>query len=179
MSDVRRVLDGMVGRIGAALGYPFTTTRRMGLASAVAAVTYVGLILSSFPSMSVQMLSAGPEWLDDAVLLLTENTYATTGAIGLGLVVAYAFLTGVAVTNTLAQVRVQGVGDVTNLGGVIPGLVASGCASCGAGVLGLLGFAGALAAMPFHGNLLRVGGIVLLLYFLARSGDPRNCRIDA
>jgi hypothetical protein len=161
-----------------ALLFPFTTNGRLALAAAVAVVTYAVLVLSTFPSMSAQMLSAGVGYAVDAVLLLTANTYATVGATGLGLVVAYAYLTGVAVTNALAQVRLVGVGGMTNLGGVLPGLVASGCASCGAGVLGLLGFAGALTALPFHGNLVRVGGIALLLYFLARTGDPRRCGLD-
>jgi len=46
-----------------------------------------------------------------------------------------------------------------------------------AGVLGALGFVGAMAALPFDGNLLRVGGIALLLFFLGRAGDPRTCSI--
>lgn len=54
----------------------------------------------------------------------------------------------------------------------------AGCASCGAGVLGALGFVGAMAALPFDGNLLRVGGIGLLLLFLGRAGDPRTCSVD-
>lgn len=62
--------------------------------------------------------------------------------------------------------------------GVLPGVVAAGCASCGAGVLGALGFVGTMAALPYDGNLLRVGGIVLLLFFLGRAGDPRTCSID-
>jgi hypothetical protein len=44
-------------------------------------------------------------------------------------------------------------------------------------VLGLLGFAGAVAALPFHGNLLRVGGLLLLVGYLARAGDPRRCAV--
>jgi len=162
-----------------ALVFPFTTNRRLALAAVVAVLTYLLLVLSTFPSMSAQMIAAGVGYLDDAVLRLTANVYATAGAAGVALVVLYAYLTGVALTNSIAQVRSFGLGGMTNLTGVLPGLFASGCASCGAGVLGLLGFAGALAAMPFDGNLLRVGGIALLLYFLARSGDPRQCRIDA
>jgi hypothetical protein len=162
-----------------ALVFPFTTNRRLAFAAVVAVLTYLLLVLSTFPSMSAQMVAAGIGYLDDAVLRLTANVYATAGATGVGLVVLYAYLTGVALTNTVAQVRNFGAGGVANLTGVLPGLVASGCASCGAGVLGLLGFAGALAAMPFDGNLVRVGGIALLLAFLARSGDPRQCRVGA
>jgi hypothetical protein len=164
--------------LAAALSFPLTTNRRALGAAAIAAVTYVGLVLSSFPEYSAQMLAAGIGYLDDAVLALTANTYATIGPFGLALVVAYAVLTGVALTNVATQLRMQDVSGVRDLLGVVPGLFASGCASCGAGVLGLLGFAGALAAMPYEGNLLRLGGIALLLFFLARSGDPRACRVN-
>ncbi|WP_256686072.1 hypothetical protein [Halococcus qingdaonensis] len=162
----------------AALSFPLTTNRRALGAAVVAVVTYVALVLSSFPEYSAQMLAAGFGYLDEAVLALTANTYATIGPFGLSLVVMYAVLTAVALTNVATQLRLQDVSGVRDLLGVVPGLLASGCASCGAGVLGLLGFAGALAAMPFDGNLLRLGGIVLLLFFLARSGDPRACRVS-
>jgi len=165
------------GRLRAALAYPVETPRRAFAAGGVAVVTYVLLILSTFPEMSMQMLGAGLHWFDETLLLLTENTYATNGATGLGMIVVYAALTGVAVVNTAGQVRTAGVSSASDLIGVLPGLVASGCASCGAGLLGFLGFAGAMAALPFHGDLLRVGGLVLLLGFLARSGDPRQCSL--
>jgi hypothetical protein len=169
---------GADSSLAAALSFPLTTNRRALGAAVVAVVTYVGLVLSSFPEYSAQMLAAGFGYLDDAVLALTANTYATIGPFGLGLIVMYAVLTAVALTNVVTQLRLQDISGVRDLLGVVPGLLASGCASCGAGVLGLLGFAGALAAMPFNGNLLRLGGIALLLFFLARSGDPRTCQVN-
>ncbi|WP_433631466.1 hypothetical protein [Halomicrococcus sp. NG-SE-24] len=162
-----------------ALTYPTTSVPRIVGGVVVAVLTYVLLILSTFPGMSMQMLGAGLKWFDDTLVLLTENVLATNGWFGLALILSYAVLTGVAVVNAAAQVSLTGVSGLSDLTGVLPGLVASGCASCGAGLLGFLGFAGALAAMPFHGDLLRVGGILLLVGFLARAGDPRTCRIDA
>ena len=161
----------------AALSFPLTTNQRVLSAAIGSILTYVVLILSSFPEYSVQMLAGGLYYVDDAVLALTANTYASIGSLGLGLIVAYAVLTGIAMTNVIAQLQMHTISSVRDLFGVVPGLLASGCASCGAGVLGLLGFAGALAALPFNGNLLRLGGIVLLLYFLHRSGDPRACEV--
>jgi hypothetical protein len=161
----------------AALAYPLTSATRALASGGVAAVTYVFLVLSSFPAYSIQMLASDLWYLDDAVVALTANTYATVGAVGLGLVVSYAILTGVAVTTAVGQVRRTGLSGTSGLSTALPGLLASGCASCGAGLLGLLGFAGALAALPFHGNLLRVGGLVLLGGYLARVGDPRHCTV--
>lgn len=162
---------------GAALRFPLSSPRRAVATTIVAVAVYLLLILSTFPEYSIQMLGAGLGYLDTAVVALTRTTYRSVGWLGLGLIVAYGVLTGVALTNMVAQVRFQGVSDASDAAGLVPGLVASGCASCGAGLLGFLGFAGVLAAMPFHGNLLRVGGLVLLVGVLVRTGDPRTCRL--
>jgi hypothetical protein len=61
--------------------------------------------------------------------------------------------------------------------GVVPGFLAAGCASCGAGVLGVFGFFGTMAALPFEGNLLQLGGILMLLFFAGRTGNPQTCSI--
>ncbi|WP_267642215.1 hypothetical protein [Haloarchaeobius amylolyticus] len=159
-----------------ALGYPVGSPRRATAALLVAVLTYCVLVLSTFPTYSAQMLGAGLHYLDYVLVSLTQTTVRSNGWLGLALIVVYAALTGVAAVNAVAQVSVQGLSGSTDLGGTLPGLVVSGCAGCGAGVLGLFGFAGALAAMPFHGNLLRVGGLLLLLFFLGRTGDPTTCR---
>ena len=170
-------LGAHVSRLGAAVGYPLATPRRALVTAAFAVATYCLLVLSTFPTYSMQMLGAGPGYVDDALLALTANTYRTVGGTGLGLVVVYAVATGVALTTTVARVRDAGPTGARSLWSVLPGLVASGCASCGAGVLGLLGFVGALAAMPFDGNLLRLGGIALLVGYLSRVGHPRRCEL--
>ena len=166
------------GQFRRALAFPVSSGRRLAVTAVTAVLRYCVLILSTFPGMSVQMLAAGPEWFDDTLVLLTQNTLATVGVAGLVLVVLYAALTGIALTVTVGQFAAGGGSSTSTLGGVLPGFLVSGCASCGAGVLGLLGFAGALAAMPFHGNLLRLGGVLLLVGFLANAGDPRRCTIE-
>lgn len=166
-------------RLLAALGYPLTSGRRTVLTVVVAVATYCLLILSTFPTYTMQLLDADPGYVIEAMLALTGNTYRTAGAGGLALIVGYAILTGVALTTALGTVRSAGGTGVRGLWTALPGLLASGCASCGAGVLGLLGFAGALVSLPFHGNLLRLGGCLLLLGYLSRVGDPRECVLTA
>lgn len=161
-----------------ALAFPLTSDGRLLSAAVVTALTYVVLVLSSFPQFSLQVLAYDPTDVGYAVTALTREVYLTTGSLGLTLVVAYAVLTGVAMANALAQVRRTRRGGASTIVGVVPGLFAAGCASCGAGVLGALGFVGAMAALPFDGNLLRIGGIVLLLVFLGRAGDPRTCSVE-
>lgn len=170
---VARFGDGLAG----AFRYPLGSAGRVAGVALVAAVTFVVLVLSTFPVYTLQMLGAGVrEYLVRAFVDLLDVTYASIGPTGVALVVAYAVATGVAVVNAVGQLRLGGT-DLSNLGGAVPGLLASGCAGCGAGVLGLLGFTGALALMPFHGDLLRVGGLLLLVFFLGRSGDPRTCQV--
>lgn len=161
----------------AALAFPLTSDGRLIAAGAVTLATYVVVLLSSFPQFSVQVLSRDPTDLPWAVAVLTEEAKLNGGWTGIALLVAYALLTGVAVTNAAALVRRVRYSGVSTVAGVVPGLLAAGCASCGAGVLGLLGFAGAMAALPFDGTLLRLGGVLLLVFFLGRAGDPRTCRI--
>ncbi|WP_435361119.1 hypothetical protein [Haloarchaeobius sp. DFWS5] len=161
----------------AAVTYPFGSLGRATAALAVAVLTYCVLVLSTFPSYSAQMLGAGLHYFDTVLVSLTRLTLRSNGQFALALIVVYALLTGIAVVDAVAQIRTQGLSGTSGLGGTIPGLLASGCAGCGAGVLGLFGFAGALAAMPFHGDLLRVGGVLLLLFFLGRAGDPTTCRL--
>jgi hypothetical protein len=174
------VLDSgtaFVANVTAALSYPFETWRGTIGLSVVAFVTYVLLVLSTMPEFSLQMLGDGLHWFDYVLVSLTETIYRTDGWSGLGVIVLYAVLTGVAVVNVAAQVRIVGVSSLADLSGVLPGFLAAGCASCGAGLLGFLGFAGGLAMLPYDGALLRIGGLALLLFFLGRAGHPERCRI--
>lgn len=160
-----------------ALTYPFETWRGTIGLSLVTLATYVLLIVSTMPEFSLQMLGDGLHWFDYVLVSLTETIYRTDGPSGLGVIVLYALLTGVAVVNVAAQLRVVGPSSLTELSGVVPGLLASGCASCGAGLLGFLGFAGGLAVLPYDGALLRIGGLALLVFFLGRAGHPQRCSL--
>lgn len=160
-----------------ALAYPLTSDRRLLAAGVATVATYVLLTLSTFPQFSAQLLARDPTDVTYGVAVLTRETYGTAGWLGIGLLAAYALLTGVAVTNAVALYRRPRRTGASTAAGIAPGILAAGCASCGAGILGALGFVGAMALLPFDGNLLRVGGILLLLYVLGRSGDPRTCTI--
>ncbi|ELY34368.1 hypothetical protein C500_00497 [Natrialba magadii ATCC 43099] len=161
--------------LAAAVMYPFETWRGTAGFVIVTGVTYAVLVLSTMPEFTIQMLGDGLHWFDYVLVSLTESVYMTDGVAGLALVVLYALLTGVAVVNAVSQLQIVGLAGVTNLSGVLPGLLASGCASCGAGLLAFLGFAGGLTLLPFDGTLLQLGGLTLLLFFLGRAGHPEQC----
>ncbi|SFC69411.1 hypothetical protein SAMN05444422_11522 [Halobiforma haloterrestris] len=173
----RNAIGNHLANLSAAMSYPFETWwGTIGLVLA-AAVTYVLLLLSTMPEFSIQMLGDGIHWFEYVLVSLTETVYRTDGWFGLGIIGLYSLLSGVAVVNAVAQLRIVGVASFADLSGVVPGLLASGCASCGAGLLGFLGFAGGLAALPYDGAVLRIGGLFLLLFFLGRAGHPERCPV--
>ncbi len=132
-------------------------------------------ILSANPQYSWQMLNSGIEFWSIAVITRLSGVLATSGYTGVLLTVLFSVLVGVTMTNTLIQLRMNKL-DFSSLG-ALPGFLAGGCASCGVGVLSLLGFGGVLASMPFQGNLLRLGGVILLLALITRTGNPDTCKL--
>ncbi|GAB7020811.1 hypothetical protein [Halostagnicola bangensis] len=161
-----------------ALRYPFESWRGTVGFVLVTVGTYSLLILSTMPEFALQLLGDGLHWFDYVLVSLTESVYLTDGITGLAIIVSYALLTGVAVVNAVAQLRLVGLSGATSVSGILPGLVASGCASCGAGLLAFLGFAGGLTLLPFDGTFLQLGGLTLLLFFLGRAGHPEQCVVS-
>lgn len=142
-----------------------------------AVVAFAVFMLLSFPAYSQQLLAADIFYLDQALVALVWNLQQTAGMLGVGLMVVYAVLVGVTVSVLAVSIRTAGLKTASGVTGVIPGVVVAGCAGCGAGLLGLLGFAGALSLLPFQGNSIRLVGLLILLFVLARIGDPRECRV--
>lgn len=161
-----------------ALAVSITGRRQLAITLAGTVISFVAFMLLSFPAYTQQMLGASVFYLDDAVVALTWNMQQSAGTAGLVLSAIYAVLVGATLSVLSLQVQLNGVRAAGGVGGVVPGLLASGCASCGVGLLSLLGFAGVVSVLPFHGNSIRVAGIGVLLIVLARVGDPRNCAID-
>jgi len=163
-------------RLYRALTYPLLSARTTALAVVVAAATYVVLVASADPTAFAAAVAVDVAVLPDLVVASTLGTYRAAGSLGLALTVAYAVLAGVATVVVAANVR-NGDGGTEGLLGVAPGVLAAGCATCGAGLLPLLGVTGAYALFPYAGNLVRALGLVAVLLALARTGDPRVCRV--
>jgi hypothetical protein len=132
-------------------------------------------VFSASPEYSVQMLTAGIQHWELAFITRFSGMYATSGVFGILLTLVFSALVGVTMTNTLVQLKMNKV-SLDSLG-ALPGFIAGGCASCGVGVLSLLGFGGVLASMPFEGNLLRLGGVLLLTVLITKTGNPDVCKI--
>ena len=167
-----------VRRFGANVAYAVSTPRRALATALVAAGTSVVLAASAYPSFAVRMLVAGPTYWEHTLRMLFFVLVEGAGPLGVALVALYALLTGVLTVVVARQLRTIGPSGLLSVSGALPGLLASGCASCGAGLLGLVGVTGAVAALPFHGNGLRALGIAVLGVLLARTGDPQRCGLS-
>lgn len=177
-------IDDHLARLYRALTYPLLSTPQTGLALVVTAGTYALLIGSADPSAAAAAVDASIGTFDDLLVEFTVGLYVSAGWLGVALTILYAMLSGIAIVVVSGSIRESrnGVGDedrssIGSLVGVTPGVLAAGCASCGAGFLSVVGLAGAYALVPFEGNLIRLLGIVVLLAALARTGDPRTCRV--
>lgn len=141
----------------------------------IGAAAFLLTVFSSSPEYSIQMIFAGINYWSMAFITRLSGMYTTTGAAGIMLTSVFSLLVGVTLTNTLVQIKRNKISFDTL--GALPGFLAAGCASCGVGVLSLLGLGGVLASMPFQGNLLRLGGILLLAELIIRTGSPDNCKV--
>lgn len=149
--------------------------KRVAGTSSVGLSAFLLTVFSSSPEYSMQMLSSGIKYWSLAFSTRLSGLLATSGYTGLLLTLVFSALVGATMTNTVVQLRMNRL-DLGSLG-ALPGFLAGGCASCGVGVLSLLGFGGILASMPYEGNLLRLGGIVLLAGLITRTGNPDTCKI--
>lgn len=108
-----------------------------------------------------------------------------------GLLLAVAALVGVDLAMLAYHVREHGLtveGGGSSTVGVVLGMLGAGCAACGsailAGVLSLVGAAGAATLLPLEGlefALLALATLVLSIHWLAqgmRGGEIRGCPVD-
>lgn len=149
--------------------------RRVSGTFLAGALTLFFTVLSSHPEYSFQMLSSGLRNWPVAFISRFYGLIVTSGYEGAVLTVFFSGLVGVTVVNTFTQLGMNKI-SFDSLGAV-PGFLAGGCASCGVGLLSMLGLGGILASLPFQGNLLRLGGVLILVLLVIRTGDPEECEL--
>lgn len=163
----RSLLQGLRGAVA---------NKKRGLGTFLAALSaFLLTIFSANPGYSIQMLLSGVQYWGIAFITRFTGMIMNTGYTGMLLTIAFSALVGVTMTNTVVQLKMSRI-NLDSLG-ALPGFFAGGCASCGVGVLSLLGFGGVLASMPFEGNLLRLGGVLMLAALIIRTGNPDTCKL--
>jgi hypothetical protein len=145
----------------------------VALLSSISFIVFVGL---TFPRYAIELLAAGVSYWDDAFTSLIWLMKESSGILGVVLMGIYAIATGILLSATLGSIKYK-TNQKHGWLSVLPAIIFSGCASCGAGILGVIGAFGLASVLPFNGNLIRVAGILLVLIVLAKMGDPRECVI--
>jgi len=161
------LLEGLKGAFG--------NSKRLISTSVMGLSVFFLTVFSTSPEYSIQMLAMGVDqwWL--AFLTRFSSIYASSGFTAIILTILFSILVGVTMTNTLVQLKNNKL-SFDSLG-ALPGFVAGGCASCGVGLLSLFGLGGVLTTVPFAGNLLRLGAVILLIVLIVRTGNPDVCKL--
>lgn len=113
---------------------------------------------------------------DNAILNGILNIYIG-GVFSFGLTVIYSIVSGLVLTGIAVQLKYSRVSG-KSFSSILPGLFATGCASCGVGLASFIGLTGVAAALPFQGDLLKLAGLALLVYALHDIGDPETCKVS-
>lgn len=153
----------------------FNTKERALASVSLAIIVFILMNLAARPTFAKQMLYADIFLLPEAVMRIF--LYNSLNSVQMASTLTYAALTGPAIVLMYLQFSSFGSG-IKNIASIIPGMVASGCVGCGAGLIGLLGLTGALAALPFNGQLITPAAILMLIYFITKSGNPEVCNLE-
>lgn len=123
----------------------------------------------------LQTLGEGINYWDNAALNAVSSVYLA-GIFSFILAIVYSIVSGLALTSIALQLKNSKISG-KGIGSILPGFVATGCASCGVGLTGVIGLTGIAAALPFQGDLLKIGALMLLIYALYDMGDPDVCEL--
>ena len=139
---------------------------------------FIFLALSTAINYSIQMFSAGLQYWIPAIQFTVSGFYLNGGWPEVILNITYSLLVGTVSTNTYTQFKNTGL-NIGNLSGIAPGILVAGCAGCGVGLLSIIGLTSLVTILPFQGLSLKIVGILLITYFIAKIGNPKTCTIPS
>lgn len=154
----------------------FSSQTRIFSTAVLSTAVFLLMVLSTDVPWHLETLERGLSYWDNAFL----NGIASmqiSGVYAVPLNVLYALLSGTVLTSFGASLS-SGKLASKELGSILPGFVATGCASCGVGLAGIIGVAGVAATLPFEGTLVKAFGLLLLVYALHSFGKSDTCSID-
>lgn len=140
----------------------------------ISGLFFILLALSTAINYSTQMFSAGLEYWVPAIIFTIKGFYLNGGITEVMLNILYSILVGVILINTYTEFKNVGL-KIENLSSIAPGILVAGCAGCGVGIASLIGLSGIIASLPFQGLGLKILGILIIIYFIGRIGNPMIC----
>ena len=155
-------------------------TKKKGFAVVmISAFTFLLFILLVNPIYSYQMLSSDPMNLTTVVstMLADQTLHGYTGITITGLL---AFLVGIVTVSTGISIitNYNSTGSVSTTLGSLIGFASAGCASCGAGVLALIGVTGGASILPYNGLEVQAFSILILLGSMEYVGrQDKVCKV--
>lgn len=168
------MVENLTLRITRAIKASISGIGRLSTTIALSLTVFLLLAFTTDIPWHLETLKMGIGYWDQALLNGVTSVYLG-GLLSLTLTTIYSILSGIVLTNFGVQLFEKNFAG-KELGGILPGFVATGCASCGVGLTAFLGITGASIA-PFGGDMFKLAGIILLLYALYHLGDPDICSI--
>jgi len=174
--NITATLRHYTQNIHKAIRFAINTRQKKLAVACLSVISFIVFVGLTFPRYSIELLGAGISYWDDAFTSLLWLMKESSGLLGVVLMGIYAIVTGILISATIGSIKYK-TNQKHGWLSVLPAIIFSGCASCGAGILGVVGAFGFVSVLPFNGNLIRVAGIVLVFIVLAKMGDPRECVI--
>lgn len=168
------MVEGLSERIKRAGKASVSNRRRAATSFTLSTAVFLLLAFSTDIPWHLQTLKSGVAYWDNALYNSVISLYLT-GKFSFLLTLSYSIISGIVLTNFGTQLLRKNFNG-RELGSLLPGFVATGCASCGVGLTAFLGVTGASIA-PFGGNLFKLIGIILLLSAMYSLGDPETCKV--
>lgn len=149
--------------------------KRKALAAFFSSIIFLLFAFTTDIPWHLQTLEAGISYWDNALWNGVVSVYLG-GLFSFILTAIYSVVSGIVLTNVIVQLRNSRISG-KGIGSILPGFVATGCASCGVGLASFIGLTGIAAALPFQGDLIKLLGLILLIYALYEMGNPDVCEL--
>lgn len=165
--------------VRSALREAFGTPSKAAAVFITGGLTFLIFMLLVNPVYSYQMLSSDPTNLTVVLSTILANQ-TLHGYSGLAVTGLLAFLVGTVTVTTAVSLKrnYDSTGSFTTTFGSLVGFASAGCASCGAGVLALMGVTGGAAVLPFNGREVQVLSILILIGSMEYTGrQDAICKI--
>lgn len=170
----------------AAFSALFSDKKYVALAGAATLCVFLAyLVLINWQFLPAIFRLKGTATVVTALGGLLYNVFLALDAFSLISLPIIALLAGINIALLVMRLRMMKGTNAressTSFLGLVAGAFAAGCPACATGLLALMGVAGGLAALPFHGVELKIASIALLsasIFFISKSlSGCKSCRV--